>query len=239
MDELMKQKHPSTWVEFELGKISEAEVFEVSNSIFFILHLSLVHPFSIIFPLVLFLFPYFFFVNIFLNKLFSDSCWLARYHTKRAMNSNTCYMIHISSWVEWIRYCTSWTRRDINCMLLATIQSGTKSLRTAIICLSMGCSGASYLAIQVWVQLASLVTSISWFPRFPRFPLTFSSPSPFHTHISAGLRKPDPQSYLNACAELNKRPSECVSTSTKKNKTNETTERDIIHECFLMQERYL
>ena len=70
-------------------------------------------------------------------------------------------------------------------------------------------------------------------------PLTFSSPSPFHTHISAGLRKPDPQSYLNACAELNKRPSECVSTSTKKNKTNETTERDILHECFLMQERYL
>lgn len=35
MEDLMKQKHPSTWVEFELGKISEEEVFEVCLLFFY------------------------------------------------------------------------------------------------------------------------------------------------------------------------------------------------------------
>lgn len=30
-------------------------------------------------------------------------------------------------------------------------------------------------------------------------------------HLITGLRKPDPQSYLNACAELNRDPTDCVS----------------------------
>eukprot|EP00026_Physarum_polycephalum_P018317 Phypoly_transcript_19859.p1 GENE.Phypoly_transcript_19859~~Phypoly_transcript_19859.p1 ORF type:complete len:205 (+),score=19.55 Phypoly_transcript_19859:51-665(+) len=130
MDELMKQKHPTTWVEFELGKISEQELFE-----------RFLHTRKI--PLDE--------GNEFKRMLHDSYQFVTGMDTLLQELNMKGYEVHaLSNYSEW------------------------------------------YQIIEKRHRLSQY--GFKW---------SFVS-------CNSGIRKPNPQSYLNACAELNKQPSECV-----------------------------
>jgi len=130
MEDLLKQKHPSTWLEFEMGKISEEEVFER-----FLLTRQIDQEEA----------------KSFKQLLYDTYKWVHGMDSLLREIHEKGYQIHaLSNYPVW------------------------------------------YEIIEKRHKLSQY--GLNW---------TFVS-------CKSGIRKPDPQSYLEACAKLHKRPHECV-----------------------------